>query len=100
MLLGERLCGRHEDGLHVVLDGAQDRVQRDDGLAGADFPHQQPLHRPRPRELVVEDRDRRMLIARERERQQLLAPAPRQARRLVEHRRAARGTALGAAAQQ
>ena len=31
---------------HAVLDRAQHRVQRDDGLARADLAHQQALHRP------------------------------------------------------
>ena len=81
VLLGERLGRRHEHRLHVVLDGAQDRVQRDDGLARADLAHQQALHRPRRGELRVERGDRRALVAGQRERQQLLAPAPRQRRR-------------------
>ena len=76
VLLGERLGRRHEDGLHVVLDRAQDRVQRDDGLARADLAHQQALHRPRLGELLVERPRSRALVAGQRERQQLLAPAP------------------------
>ena len=63
VLLGERLGRRHEDRLHVVLDGAQHRVQRDDGLARADLPHEQALHRPRRGELLVERRDRPRLVA-------------------------------------
>ena len=63
VLLGERLGRRHEDRLHVVLDGAQDRVQRDDGLARADLAHQQALHRPRRGELLVELGDRALLVA-------------------------------------
>ena len=39
--------GRHQRALVAVLDGAQQRVQRDHGLARADLAHQQPLHRPR-----------------------------------------------------
>ena len=100
VLLGEHLGRRHEDRLHVVLDGAQDRVQRDDGLARADLPHEQPLHRARLRELVVEDRDRPALVARQLERQQLLAPAHREVALPVERGRGARGAALRAAAQQ
>jgi len=100
VLLGEHLGRRHEGGLHVVLDGAQDRVQRDDGLARADLPHEQALHRARLGELRVEHRHRLALVAGEDERQQLLAPAPRQLRRAVEHGRAARRAAPGAAAQE
>ena len=58
VLLGERLGRCHERGLRAVLDRAQHRVQRDDGLARADLPHQQPLHRPRPGEVGVELGDR------------------------------------------
>ena len=47
VLVGQRLGRRHQRGLAAVLDGAQHRVQRDDGLAGADLAHQQPLHRAR-----------------------------------------------------
>ncbi len=87
VLLGERLGGGHEDGLHVVLDGAQDGVQRHDGLARAHLAHEQALHRPRRGELLVERRDRPQLVAGRRERQQLLAPAHGQRGRRVEHRR-------------
>ena len=45
VLLGERLGRRHQRALASVLDRAQQRVQRDDGLAGADVALQQPLHR-------------------------------------------------------
>jgi hypothetical protein len=44
VLLGQRLGRRHQRRLHAVLDRAQHRVQRDDGLARADLPHEQPLH--------------------------------------------------------
>ena len=100
VLLGEDLGRRHEDGLHVVLDRAQDRVQRDDGLARADLPHQQPLHRARPARSRVEHGDRRALVAGQLERQQLVAPAPVSAGGAVEHRRAARLAPLRAPAQQ
>ena len=46
VLLGERLGRRHQRRLGARLDRAQHRVERDDGLAGADLAHQQPLHRP------------------------------------------------------
>jgi hypothetical protein len=100
VLLGEHLGRRHEGRLHVVLDRAQDRVQGDDGLARADLAHEHPLHRAWLGELLVEDGDRGLLVAGERERQQLLAPAPRQLRRAVEHRRAAGRAPAGTAAQE
>ena len=57
MLFGERLGGRHQRGLSAMLDGAQHRLQRDDGLAAADLAHQQPLHRrsclPDPRAIAA-----------------------------------------------
>ena len=73
VLLGQRLGRRHEHRLHVVLDRAQHRVQRDDGLARADLAHEQALHRPRRGELLVERRDRPRLVAGQRR----TAAAPR-----------------------
>ena len=46
--------GAMKRGLHAVLDRAQHRVQRDDGLARADLAHEQALHRARPGEVGVE----------------------------------------------
>ena len=54
VLLGQRLGGRHQRGLAAVLDRAQHRVQRHHGLAAADLPHQQPLHRPLARQVGVD----------------------------------------------
>src|SRR5664279_2112341 len=51
MLLGQGLRGRHQRRLVSVLDRAQHRVQRHHRLAAAHLPHQQPLHRARPREI-------------------------------------------------
>ena len=62
-----------------MLDGAQHRVQRDDGLARADLPHQQPLHRALEREVAVDRVDRPLLVAGRLERQQGLEPAARDA---------------------
>jgi hypothetical protein len=45
VLLGQRLGRRHQRRLHPVLDRAEHGVQRDDGLARADLPHEQALHR-------------------------------------------------------
>ena len=69
VLLGERLGRRHHRALAAVLDGPQERVQRDDGLAGADVSLQQPLHRNGAGEVVVDLADRLLLIRRQRERQ-------------------------------
>ena len=62
VLLGERLGRRHQRGLGAVLDRAQHRVQRDDGLARADLAHQQPLHRAVAREVGVDRLHRRALV--------------------------------------
>ena len=94
MLLGERLGRRHEDGLHVVLDGAQDGVQRDDRLARADLPHQQALHRARLGELVVDRRHRAQLVAGRARR----AAAPRASARDSSGGRSRTGAELGRAA--
>ncbi len=99
MLLGERLGGRHQRGLVAVLDGPQHGVQRDDGLAGADLAHQQPLHRLGRREVGVDALDRRLLIAGQRERQRR-TPARSQARRFGERGRALRLAAALTAQQE
>ena len=59
VLLGERLGRRHQRRLRAVLDRAQHRVERDDGLARADLAHQQPLHRPAGREVARRSRPSR-----------------------------------------
>ena len=74
VLVGQRLGRRHQRGLAAVLDGAQHRVQRDDGLAGADLAHQQPLHRAGAREVGVDVGHRDLLVAGRGERQRLGAP--------------------------
>ena len=75
VLLGQRLRGRHQRGLAAGLDGAQHRVQRHDGLAGADLAHQQPLHRPVGRHVLVERGHRTRLVAGGRERERVAQPA-------------------------
>ena len=69
MLLGERLGGRHQRALAACLDRAQQRVERDDGLARADVALQQPLHRHGLCEVEVDLGDRALLVLGERERQ-------------------------------
>ena len=84
VLLGERLGRRHQRRLRAVLDGPQHRVQGNDGLATADLPHQQPLHRLLSFEVFSDRGDRLALIAGRLERQSMLKPARAQARRLVQ----------------
>ena len=86
MLLRERLGRRHQRVLPSVLDRTQQRVQRDDGLAGADVALQQPLHRHGSRQVGVELADRGLLVRRERERKRL-AVTPDQLARVAEPRR-------------
>ena len=62
-----------------ALDRAQQRVERDDGLARADVALEEPLHRTRLRQVGVDLRDRLLLVLRQLERQQL-AVARRSAR--------------------
>ena len=69
MLLGERLRRRHQGALAPCLDRAQQRVEGDGGLAGADVPLEQALHRRRPGEIGVDLGDRAVLRRRERERE-------------------------------
>ncbi len=71
MLLGKRLGRRHQRALAPVLDGAQQRVERDDRLPGADVALQQPLHRHGTGEIRVELADRLLLPGGELEREQL-----------------------------
>ena len=99
VLLGERLGRRHQRGLGAGLDRAQHRVERDDGLAGADLAHQQPLHRPVAGDVVVDRRHRRALVAGRRERQRVGQPARGQRARRVQGR-GARGLAAARAAAE
>ena len=62
VLLGERLGRRHERAPEAALGSAQQRVQRDDRLAGADVTLQQAFHRRRPGEIGVDLRDRALLV--------------------------------------
>ena len=100
VLLGERLGGRHQRALIAVLDRAQQRVERDHRLARAHLSHQQSLHRPRLGEVVVELRDRRLLVAGEAEREHRRKPARGQLTRLVEHRGDHAASAQTPAAQE
>ena len=100
VLLGERLGRRHQRRLGAVLDRAQHRVERDDGLAGADLPHQQPLHRPARGEVAVDGLHRAALVVGRRERERLLQPARGERRRLGERLRPGRVAPQRAAAEQ
>ena len=71
VLLSEGFSRRHQRPLTAALDGAQERVQRDDRLAGADVSLQEPLHRDGAREVAVDLADRLLLVRRQRERQRL-----------------------------
>ena len=71
VLLGERLGRCHERALARALDGAQERVECDDRLPGADVALQEPLHRDGARQVAVELANRLLLVRRERERQRL-----------------------------
>src|SRR5262249_25905531 len=71
VLFGERLGRGHERALATGLDGAEQRVERDHGLAGADVALEQALHRERAREVVLEIDDRLLLVRRERERERV-----------------------------
>ena len=85
-----------------LLDRAQHRVERDDGLARADLAHQQPLHRAVAREVVVDGLHRVALVVGGRERQRVGEPAARQLRRAARAARRARprgGGRGGAAAR-
>ena len=69
VLLGQRLGRRHQRSLAPALDRAQERVERDHRLAGADVALQQALHRHRPGEIGVDLLDRALLVLGQRERQ-------------------------------
>ena len=86
VLLGERLGRRHQRALVAALDRAQERVERDDRLAGADVALEQPLHRRRAGEVAVDLRDRLLLVLGQRERKRR-AVALDQLARLAERRR-------------
>ena len=87
VLLGERLGRRHQRGLVAVLDRAQHRVERDDGLAGADLAHQQPLHRARRARDPRRSPRSPPLVAGQREREPVFQPARRELGAPVQHRR-------------
>jgi hypothetical protein len=54
VLHGEHLGGRQQRRLPAGVDGLQHRPQRHHGLAGADLPLQQPVHRVLARQLGAE----------------------------------------------
>ena len=90
VLLGEHLGRRHQRALPSRLDGAQQRRERDDGLAGADVALEQPLHRRRPRQVAVDLGIRLLLRVGEREREHLAVPVEELAGRRERLRRVAR----------
>ena len=63
MLLGEDLGRRHERDLEAVLHRHQGGHQRNDCLAGADVPLEQPVHRDRPLHVFHDFRNHLLLIA-------------------------------------
>ncbi len=69
VLLGQRLRRRHQCSLVTGLDRAQQRVESDDGLAGAHVTLEEPAHRRRPREIAVDLVDRRSLVLGQQKRQ-------------------------------
>ena len=74
VLLGERLGRGHQGTLAPDLDRAQERVQRDDRLAGADVALEEALHRDLAIEIPVDLRHRPLLVLRESERERLAIP--------------------------
>jgi hypothetical protein len=62
-----RLCRHHQRALPAALDRAEERVERDHRLPGADVALEQPPHRLRAREVAVDLGDGRLLVGRERE---------------------------------
>ena len=75
VLLGQRLGRRHQRAREAGLDRAQQRVERDDGLAGADVALEQPLHRRLAGQVAVDLGDRLLLVGRQLEREQLAGSA-------------------------
>ena len=101
VLLGERLRGRHERALVAVLDRAQQRVEGNDRLPGADVPLEQPLHRSLGCEIAVDLGDRLLLlgVSVERERRAVAGQrAPRCSQRHAEAR--SRSAAVRASASR
>ena len=64
VLLGERLRRRHQRSLSPGLDRAQERVQRDDGLARSDVALKESLHRDLAVEIGVDLAHRALLVRR------------------------------------
>ena len=63
VLTGENLGWRHQRRLAAALDRGQHRDQRDDRLAAADIPLEQPHHAPRLRHFRRDLGDRETLRA-------------------------------------
>src|SRR5581483_11528714 len=75
VLLRERLRRRHQRAAPASLDCAEERVEGDDGLPGADIALEEPLHRLRPPQIAVELGDRLLLVWGEPERERLAIAA-------------------------
>ena len=69
VLLRQQLGRRHHRGLQAVLHRDERGQQRHDGLAGADVPLQQAVHRPRPLQGLHDLLERLALVAGQPERQ-------------------------------
>ncbi len=97
VLLGQRLGRRHQRAAVAAFDRAQERVQRDHGLARADVALEEPLHRRGAAEVGVDLGDRALLVGRELGRGALRGSA-RSARRERPARERRRPPRRGAAA--
>ena len=95
VLLCEGFRRRHQCALAPALHRAQERVERHGGLAGADVPLEQALHRHPAGEVRVDLRDRALLMLGQREREHG-AVALDQLARLAERRRDRRLALAGA----
>ncbi len=62
VLLRKGLGRRHQRTPPLRFDRTQERVERDDGFAGADVALQEPFHRPFTGQVPVDLRDRTLLI--------------------------------------
>ena len=81
MLLSECLRRRHQRALPSRLHGAQETVERDDGLAGSDLALQEPLHRHGALEIAVDLGDGALLMLCELEREDVAVARDELARR-------------------
>ncbi len=99
MLLSEGFRRNHERALVAVFDRPKKRIERHDGLPGADVALEEALHRRRAGEVAVELSDRRALLRRQLERQRLDV-ARDQVAGLAERRGSRRVVGLPSAARE